>query len=260
MSAAPYPVETVTRIAREAGDLALSHFNRLATVPVESKGHLDLVTEADQAVERLLAARLQEAFPEDGVFGEEGAAVTSRSGRIWVVDPIDGTFNFVRGGDQWMVSIGLFQSGAPRFGVLYGPARNQMVTGGAGLAPAINGSPLPPPRPFDRGRAAAGVGFHPSIPTDFRLAAMRFLIDEARMSLRCCGSATISLLEVALGQVDGYLGMGESTWDVMAALPILHELGMRDTLDWAKIGLASKLKFAVGSPEFIEAAAAAIGE
>lgn len=257
-SSSAYPVEIVSNIALEAGRLALSHFERLSTVPVESKGHLDLVTAADQAVERLLAARLQDAFPDDGVFGEEGAAIESRSGRIWVVDPIDGTFNFVRGGDQWMISIGLHERGAPRFGVIHAPVRGQILSGGEGLQTRMNGEALPAPRAFDQSRAAVGVGFHPSIPSEERLGVLRALIEESRMSFRCCGSATISLLEVALGQVDGYVGMGESTWDVMAALPILHGLGLRDTLDWSAIDLSEKLKFAAGSQRFIEAARPAL--
>ena len=94
----------VESIARRAGELAMTHFSALASVPVESKGHLDLVTAADKEVEAFIIEQLREAFPDDGVFGEEGGSVSSRSGRIWVIDPIDGTFNFVRGGDQWAVS------------------------------------------------------------------------------------------------------------------------------------------------------------
>ena len=79
----------IENIVREAGDLALQHFQTLATVSVESKGHLDLVTAADKAVEEFVIERLQSAFPDDGVFGEEGGSISSRSGRIWVVDPIE---------------------------------------------------------------------------------------------------------------------------------------------------------------------------
>jgi myo-inositol-1(or 4)-monophosphatase len=89
--------EVVEAIAREAGDIALGHFHSLARLPVEQKGHLDLVTAADRDVETFLIGRLREAFPLDGVYGEEGSNITGSSGRVWVLDPIDGTFNFVRG-------------------------------------------------------------------------------------------------------------------------------------------------------------------
>ena len=72
----------IETIARQAGDLALSPFDKLASVPVESKGHLDLMTAADTEVEAFVISELRKAFPEDGVFGEEGGSVSSRSGRI----------------------------------------------------------------------------------------------------------------------------------------------------------------------------------
>lgn len=242
----------IETIARQAGDLALLHFDKLASVPVESKGHLDLVTAADKEVEAFIISELRNAFPEDGVFGEEGGSISSQSGRIWVIDPIDGTFNFVRGGDQWAVSIGLYQDGAPRFGVIHAPVRRQMVVGGEGVPATLNGKALEPRKGMDRSRAATGVGFHPVIPPSDRLDVLRFVMEDARMVFRCCGSATISLLEIVTGEVDGYIGMGESTWDLMAALPILAQLGIKSTVDWSDITLAAKLKFACGTPEFLE--------
>lgn len=230
----------------------MSHFEKLASVPVESKGHLDLVTAADKEVEAFVISELRKAFPEDGVFGEEGGSVSSRSGRVWVIDPIDGTFNFVRGGDQWAVSIGLYQDGAPRFGIINAPARKQLIAGGEGVPSTLNGVPLAGRAGMDRSKAATGVGFHPAIPTQDRLEMLRFVIEDARMVFRCCGSATISLLEIASGEVDGYIGMGESTWDLMAALPILAQLGIGSTVDWSDITLDAKLKFACGTPEFLE--------
>ncbi len=241
----------IETLAVEAGHLALRHFNALATVPVEAKGHLDLVTQADQDVERFLTARLRSLFPQDGVFGEEGSSVQGTSGRIWVIDPIDGTFNFVRGGDQWAISIGLYDGREPVFGVIHAPARGQTLKGGKDLDPTLNGKLLPPLAPLNRSCAAVGFGVHPSIPSCDRLEILRFVADEARMMMRCCGSSTISLLELARGEVDGYLGIGESTWDVMATLPVLSRLGADNTINWRRTELNSKLKFACGTPEFL---------
>lgn len=242
----------IETLAREAGALALSHFETLATVPVSSKGHLDLVTAADQEVERFITERLVRDFPDDGIFGEEGAAHEGKSGRVWVIDPIDGTFNFVRGGDQWAISIGLYDGARPTFGVIHAPVRNQTLMGGDGLAATLNGAPMAARSGLDPNRAACGVGFHPVIPVARRLQTLQFVLDDGRMSFRCCGSATISLIEVALGQVDGYLGMGESTWDLMAALPILEQIGIVSTVDWAATDLNDKLRFACGTPEFLK--------
>lgn len=236
----------------------MSHFETLSTVPVESKGHLDLVTAADQEVERFLTERLEQAFPDDGVFGEEGAAHQGTTGRIWVIDPIDGTFNFVRGGDQWAISIGLYENASPTFGVIHAPVRSQTLVGGAGLPSTLNGVKMPPRSGLNKNRAACGVGFHPTIAVEQRLETLRYVLEDARMSFRCCGSATLSLIEVALGQVDGYIGIGESTWDLMAALPILEQLGIYSTVDWNTLDLTSKLRFACGTPEFLQAVEAII--
>ena len=108
---------------------------------------------------------------------------------------------------------------------------------------------------LDPHRAACGVGFHPVIPVQQRLETLRFVLEDPRMTFRCCGSATLSLIEVALGQVDGYLGIGNSTWDLMAGLPILEQLGIQSTIDWRATNLSSKLRFACGTPEFLRAVA-----
>lgn len=248
-------VQTIETIAREAGDLALSHFHRLSSVPVEAKGHLDLVTAADKEVEVFVTHALIKAFPADGIFGEEGASRQGQSGRIWVIDPIDGTFNFVRGGDQWAVSIGLYEGGRPTFGVVHVPVRGQTLVGGIGIASTLNGVAMAQRTGMKAEQAACGVGFHPVIPVDLRLETLRFVLEEVQMSFRCCGSATLSLIEVAQGQVDGYLGTGESTWDLMAAIPILEQVGIGCTVDWTQTKLNDKLRFACGTPEFLNAVA-----
>ena len=244
--------EDVQRIAREAGALAVEHFDRVASIAVTAKGHLDMVTEAGQQVEALIGRRLQECYPDDGVFGEEGAAVASRSGRTWVVDPIDGTFNFLRGGERWAVSIGLYENRRPRFGVVYSPVRDQFLVGGEGMEPTLNGAPMPKRAGLDRGIGSCAIGFHPTIPTETQLEALRFVMDEARMTFRNTGSAAADLIDVANGQIDGYLGMGISTWDLMGILPILERLGITASLDWNRIELPQKLQFACGTPEFLD--------
>ncbi|WP_309548235.1 inositol monophosphatase family protein, partial [Rhizobium rhizogenes] len=78
------------RSPRKAGERALDHFRSLSSLPVETKGHLDLVTEADKDVEAFLIGSLREAFPDDGIMGEESGEIPGASGRVWVIDPIDG--------------------------------------------------------------------------------------------------------------------------------------------------------------------------
>lgn len=242
----------VEHLIRKAGALALEHFRSLADLPVESKGHLDLVTKADREVEELLIAKLKEAFPHDGLFGEEGGEIRGTSGRVWVIDPIDGTFNFIRGGQNWAISVGLYENRRPVFGVIYAPVRDLMLVGGVSVPTRLNGELLPPQRPLDMSQAALGFGIHPTVATKDRLELMRFVSDELQISFRICGSATASLIEVALGETDGYLSLGDSTWDVMAGLPILANLGVSHTIDWDRTELPHKLRFACGSAEFLK--------
>lgn len=248
-----HTVEAVVEgIARKAGALALQYFRKLADLPVEKKGHLDLVTEADRQVEEFLIANLKRSFPEDGVYGEEGGEINGTSGRTWVIDPIDGTFNFVRGGQNWAISIGLYENRRPVFGVIYAPVRDLMLTGGRDIETQLNDKPLQPIPPLDLSRASMGIGLHPSVATEDRLEVVRFISDDLRISFRCCGSATLSLIEVAMGETDGYVSLGDSTWDVMAALPILGNLGVSHTIDWDRTELPQKLRFACGSDAFLE--------
>lgn len=241
----------VEEIAYSAGKIALEYFQSLATIPVEKKGHLDLVTKADREVEKFLLASLHEKFPSDGIFGEEGSDIAGVSGRIWVVDPIDGTFNFVRGSQNWAISIGLYENRRPVFGVIYAPVYNLMLAGGESVKTRMNGKPMQPLPLFDLSRGSMSLDLHPSVATEDRLEVMRYISDELRISFRCCGAATLSLIEVALGQTDGYLALGDSTWDIMAGLPILKNLGLSHTLDWDHIDLKDKLRFACGNKDFI---------
>lgn len=246
------------QLVRQAGHLAIGQFRRLAGDSVHLKGHLDLVTAADREVERFLTDGLSRLFPQDGVFGEEGAAVPGRSGRIWVIDPIDGTLNFVRGSEHWAVSVGLFENGRPQFGIIFAPARDQMLIGGRDLRPTLNGRPLDSPATLERSSAVVAVSLNPAFPVPERLAVMEFIMADAGMAFRNYGSAAISLLELAAGQVDGYVGLGLSTWDVMGGLAIIRALGMEDTIDWARLELSSKLKFAGGPRVFLDVFAPAI--
>ncbi|KPB13102.1 inositol monophosphatase family protein [Pseudomonas syringae] len=239
-------------IARDAGVVALKHFSSLSNVQVESKGHLDLVTAADKEVEALLTASLLEAFPADSIYGEEGGEIRGTTGRTWVIDPIDGTFNFVRGGQNWGISIGLFENNQPVFGVIYAPVRDLMLSGGDGFETQMNGIAMAALPPLVPSQGSAGISFHPSIPTADRLEVVRFVIEDLDFAFRMGGSATLSLIEVAMGETDGYVSLGDSTWDVMAAVPILRNLGAVHSVNWKNTGLDEKLRWACGSEDFLK--------
>lgn len=239
-------VAPLEALAQEAGNLALTHFCTANRASVEEKGHLDLVTRADREVEALLRRRLQQLCPDDAIYGEEGTSVAGTSGRTWVLDPIDGTFNFVRGGADWAVSIGLYEAGRPAFGVIHAPVRRTTLSGGGAVPAHLNGAPLPALTPPIPGRGSIGVGFHPQMATEARLDILRCLWDDMGVTIRCSGSSSMSIVDVARGETDAYVALGDATWDVMAALPILRSLGGTDTIDWSRTRLTDRLRFACG--------------
>ena len=243
--------DLLTHIAHDAGRLALDHFGRLTDVVVEEKGPLDLVTIADRAVEALVTERLRAAFPADGIMGEEGARHPGTSGRVWVIDPIDGTFNFVRGGRQWAVSIGLIAEGRPIFGIVHAPAAGVTLAGGLNHLPLMNGQPLPPLGPFRPARGVVGLSVSPLFASAERQEILRRITDEAGLMLRICNASTWSLIELATGEVDGHIGFGERAWDVMGALPVVMALGAQGTLDWSATPLMERLRHVVGKPDLV---------
>lgn len=243
---------TVETIARAAGEIALRHFGRLSCLSLEAKGHLDLVTAADRDVETFIQQSLATHFPDDGILGEEGASSKGRSGRVWVIDPIDGTFNFVRGSEHWGVSIGLFEDNAPSFGVVNLPARKEIFVGGGDVTPTLNGAVLPPLPPFNVQRAAVGLGIHPNVPNPVGLALIDRVMNDMRVAMRITGSSVISMIDIVKGTVDGYIGLGIPSWDLMGILPTLEKLGAVSTIEWKSVGLSSELNFVCGTPGLLE--------
>lgn len=118
-------------ITREAGALALEYFKRRATLPIEHKGRQDFVSEADKKTEDLIVARLGAAFPDDSVLGEEGG-LRQKGAALWVIDPIDGTANFLRGVPIWGTLIALAVDGVPTVGVVSSPALGKRWWGATG--------------------------------------------------------------------------------------------------------------------------------
>jgi myo-inositol-1(or 4)-monophosphatase len=244
----------VLAVAQAAGEIALEHFRKVSTLAVESKGPLDLVTAADRDVERFISSELAKSFPDDGVFGEEGSASGSRSGRTWVIDPIDGTFNFVRGSNDWGVSIGLVEQGRPAYGLVNAPARGEIFAGGGAVPASLNGTALPALRGFNRASAAVGIGVHPEVRREVGLRLYGAVINNLQIAFRVTGSSVISLIDIAKGSVDGYVGLGIPCWDILGMLPCLEQLGVTTTIDWKKAGLAKKLDFVCGTPALMEIA------
>ena len=223
-------------LATEAAALAMRMRPPPGAAQASLKSRQDWLTEADGAVERFIAARLQDAFPEDGFQGEETGS--TRPGRLrWVVDPIDGTSNFARGGARWCVSLGLLDGEMAVAGVLVAPALGDTYAGVKGGGATLNGVPIRVAATEAIDRAIVEVGWSPRT-ADEDFGAICGRVMRAGAMLRNGGSGALGLAEVAAGRVDGYLERHINLWDCAAALAILAEAGAVVN-DYLPAGIAS---------------------
>ena len=215
--------DTAVRLATEAGALAL----RMRPLPGASsasmKGAQDWLTEADGAVERLLSERLAHAYPADGFQGEEGGI--SRSGSLrWIVDPIDGTANFMRGGRRFCVSLGCLDGDQPVIGIIVAPALEETFAAVAGAGATLNGRTIRAAETTELTRATVELGWSLRRPRPTFLALAERIIGAGAMP-RLGGSGALGLADVAAGRTDAYVELHIHLWDVAAALAILSEAG-----------------------------------
>jgi myo-inositol-1(or 4)-monophosphatase len=223
MTALDARFEMAVRLATTAGDLAMQMRPPPGATNATLKGAQDWLTEADGAVERLLSERLAQAFPADGFQGEEGGKTRTGSLR-WIVDPIDGTANFMRGGSRFCVSLGCMDGDNPVIGVLVAPALRETFAARSGGGATLNGSPVHAAETNDLNRATVELGWSRRRPReDFIRLADGIIAAGAKPQLN--GSGALGLADVAAGRTDAYVELHINLWDVAAALVLLAEAG-----------------------------------
>jgi len=214
-------------VAHEAGRLI--HQRRAAVermaVTATKSTPTDIVTESDTAAEALIRDRLLATRPDDGLLGEEGGSVAGRSGVVWVVDPIDGTVNYLYGIPQYAVSIAAQVDGVSAVGVVHNPSSGQTWTAVRGEGAALDGHPIRESGcdRLDRALIATGFGYQSSRRAR-QAEVLRHVLPKAR-DIRRAGSASLDLCAVADGRVDGYYERGLAPWDLAAGGLIAEEGG-----------------------------------
>lgn len=210
-------------VAREAGALALRHFRAREALVVERKGPQDIVSEADRAVERLVAARLATLFPADGMLGEETGHRPGSDG-LWVVDPIDGTWCFLNGIASWCVSLAYVRGGAIETGVVFDPNSGELFRARRGGGASLDGRPL---RVANAGSLADGtvsVGYSLRVPPEQVQGMIARLLAQGGMYHRH-GSGALGLAWTACGRLIGYVEAHMNSWDALAGLLLIREAG-----------------------------------
>ena len=215
-----------TDLATRAGALALSMREGIEVSETKSTP-TDVVTAADTAAERLIADGLREARPGDGLLGEEGSDDAGTSGVRWVVDPVDGTVNFLYGLPQWAVSIGVEVAGVAEVGVVRDPAKDETYSAVRGRGAWLNGTPLRCNDVTDLSQALVATGFGYDATRRAAQAALLPTLLPAVRDIRRLGAGALDLCAVAAGRVDGYYEQGMKPWDWTAGALIAREAGAR---------------------------------
>src|SRR5215471_6557455 len=211
--------------ARAAGRLALDFLADPDRLGMEMKGPQDFVTAADRAVERLIIERLSAAFPGDAFFGEESKVHGSLANpALWVIDPIDGTSNFVRNRPEWVISVGFLAAGTLSLGVIYHAATGTLYAARAGRGATRNGAVMAASARTTLDDAT--LAFETSLNAE--LGVHRGAIDRVAArggEYRRYGSAALSLALAADGKLDGFIEARLSAWDVAAGIVLVREAG-----------------------------------
>jgi myo-inositol-1(or 4)-monophosphatase len=223
----PTPLlQLATDLAREAGALALSMHSGLEGHDTKSTP-TDVVTEADRACESLLVDGIRSARPDDGLMGEEGASSEGTSGVTWVVDPIDGTVNYLYGLPQWAVSIGVEVDGQALVGVVFDASKDELWTAVRGGGAFLNGRRLRCSAVQDLSQTLVATGFsYDARRRSVQAQNLAQVLPSVR-DVRRLGAASLDLCSVAAGRIDAYYEQGLNPWDMSAGLLVAAEAGAR---------------------------------
>jgi myo-inositol-1(or 4)-monophosphatase len=215
------------RAARRAGDLIVRSLDRVDATKVRAKGHNEFVSEVDQLAEREIVAIVRRAYP-DHAFHAEETGLTGRSDFVWVIDPLDGTTNFLHGFPQFAVSIALQHRGRLELGVVYDPMRQELYTALRGSGAQRDGRKIRVADRKELDECLVGTGFpyreHRQL--DRYLAILKSMMQKTQ-GLRRPGAAALDLAYVADGRLDGFFEFGLKPWDMAAGALLITEAGGR---------------------------------
>jgi len=216
------------RAARRAGDLIVRNLDRVPTLGVRAKSRNDFVTEIDQLAERDIIETIRRAHPDHAFLGEE----SGRSGSgdfLWIIDPLDGTTNFMHGFPQFAVSVACEVRGRMEHGVVYDPMRQELYTASRGDGAQLDGKRIRVSKQAELEGALVGTGFPYRANArwiDEYLQMLKTVMQQTA-GIRRPGSAALDLAYVAAGRTDGFWEIGLNAWDTAAGTLLITEAGGR---------------------------------
>jgi myo-inositol-1(or 4)-monophosphatase len=221
-------LNTAIKAARRAGSVIQRGARDLDRLTVLTKGPKDFVSEVDRTAEATIVDTLLEAYPDHGILAEEGTvnSKVTNPDNIWIIDPLDGTTNFLHGYPQYCVSIALQHKGVMTQAVVYDPTRNDLFTATRGAGAFLNDRRLRVSKreKFEECLISTGFPFKDGSMVETYLAMMREMIHKTA-GLRRAGAAALDLAHVAAGWYDGFWEIGLNPWDMAAGTLLITEAG-----------------------------------
>lgn len=218
-------VTVMVKAARLAGNVLLRNINKLEALNVVQKGRMDYASEVDGDAEKVIVKELKRAYPDYGIYGEEGG-LQGNGRQMWVIDPLDGTSNYLRGFPHYCVSIALVENGEPTDAVIFDPLRNELFAASKGAGAVLNDRRIRVAERKDLDGTMIHTGFAPRERTraGSQLKTVDTLLVQAE-DIRRTGSAALDLAYVACGRADAYFEAGVKAWDIAAGVLLVREAG-----------------------------------
>jgi len=219
-------LNTAITAARKAGDIIMRYADRVDQLNVVEKDRNDFVSKVDQMAEEVIIDTLHTAYRDHGILGEESGRHEGNSEYEWVIDPLDGTTNYLYGIPQFAVSIALKRAGKLYQAVVFDPAKGDLFTASRGNGATLNNKRIrvSPRRSMENALLVTGIPYKADQDLDFYLRTMKALIPNTA-GIRRPGSAALDLAYVAAGRYDGFWEMGLNQWDIAAGTLLVQEAG-----------------------------------
>ncbi|CAJ0574324.1 unnamed protein product, partial [Mesorhabditis spiculigera] len=256
---------TALGLVKSAGRIVREAFEQPASAVETKSSNTDLVTETDRAVEKYLIDGLRAAFPDHKFIGEEsvsgGEKIHWGDEPTWIIDPIDGTTNFVHRIPLIAICVGLSIKKQLRGGIIYNPITNELYSAQVGGGALKNGFPIHASKTTELSKAlvAISLGIHNLKESfgpnwcDINFSNQRKLVEAGFRGNRSFGSAAINMMMVAQGSVDGYIEYGIHAWDVAAGAVIVREAGgVVNNPDGSEFNVMGRCVLTTGSPQLAE--------
>ncbi|MDH5276698.1 MAG: inositol monophosphatase [Gammaproteobacteria bacterium] len=223
-------LNTAVQAARRAGDIAIRALSRLDQLDIRAKARNDYVTQVDQAAEQAILESIRKRYPDHSFLAEESGHSTGKSGHSefqWIIDPLDGTTNYVHGFPTFSVSIALRRKETLEVGVVYDPCRQELFTTMRGGGAQLDGKRIRVSERKELEGTLIGTGFPYRSNTRWMKTYLQMLgrVMEHTAGVRRPGSAALDLSYVAAGRLDGFFEFGLEIWDTAAGTLMIQEAG-----------------------------------